>query len=146
MDISDSKKIEETNRALLETSDICFKEIRKNDGPGYTMTFMSAAGKKLLGLNNIEELLGKPYPLDIYPDLAQKQMKEALDKIYLTGKTTQVECEGFDKNGNSIWFLSTISVQRKNVSGQVVSLTIGSQDITEQMTNRVALAKSKEIA
>ena len=146
MDITDTKKAVETNRSLLETSDICFKEVSKNHGPGYTLTFMSTAGSKMLGLNNIEELFGKPYPLDIYPDEPRRAMKEALDLVVRTGEPTQLESQVFDVHGKSKWFRSSLSVQRKNEAGEVVLITIATQDITEQIMTQAALAKSKENA
>ncbi|MGV7222632.1 MAG: ATP-binding protein [Nitrospinales bacterium] len=146
MDVTDTKKAEETSRTLLETTDICLKEIHKNDGPGYTLMFMSPAGRKQLGITDDSELVGKNYPLDIYPEEARKILLDGLDRVVSTGDTTQVECNVFDTKGKSIWFLSNISVQRRNEAGEVVSITVASQDVTEQVLNREALAKSKEIA
>ncbi|MCJ8275062.1 MAG: PAS domain-containing protein, partial [Psychrosphaera sp.] len=80
MDITSTIKSEETNRTLLETTDICLKEIKKNeDGSGFTLMFMSPAGQKQLGISNIESLYGGPYPPDFYPQEPKKALIEALN-------------------------------------------------------------------
>jgi len=145
MDITSKKKIEETNRTLLETSPICLKEISKND-EGYTLTFMSSSGQEQLGITNVEELYGQSYPLDSYPNEAKKLLTEALDKVVKTGESAQVECELVDHHGKALWYLSTFTVQRRNENGEIVSITGASQDVTEKVINQIALAKSKEEA
>jgi PAS domain S-box-containing protein len=144
MDITSTKKAEERNRTLLETTDICLKEIHKNDGPGYTLTFMSPAGQSQLGITTIEEFYGNPYPLDFYPDEAKMALTEGLDRTSRTGETTQVENKLFDSDGNPVWYLSTFTVQRKNADGEVISITGASQNITERVEIQNSLAKAKE--
>lgn len=140
-------KIENINKVLLETADICLKEIHKNDGPGYTLMYLSPAGQKQLGIKNIEQYYGGPYPAEVYPEEASKSTIEALDSLVSTGESTQVECELFDVNGNSVWYLTTYSVQRKNEDGRVVSITGASQNITQRKKDQDALAKyTKELA
>jgi PAS domain S-box-containing protein len=140
-------KIESINKVLLETTDICLKEIHKNDGPGYTLMYLSLAGQKQLGITNIEKYYGGPYPADVYPEEASKVTTEALDRLVSTGKSTQVECELFDVNGNSVWYLTTYSVQRKNEDGRIASITAASQNITQRKKDQDALAKyTKELA
>ena len=142
MDITSTKKTEDINKTLLDTTDICLKEIHKNNSPGYTMIFMSPADQNQLGIVNLEKLYGGPYPPVFFPDEAKTALTEGLDRTARTGKTTQVECELFDNDGNSVWYLSTFSVQRKNEVGEVISITGASQNVTERMLNQVALAKS----
>jgi hypothetical protein len=123
MDITSNKNTEETNRTLLETSPICLKEIHKNDGPGYTLIFMSPAGQKQLHITNTEQIYGKPYPLDFYPTEAKKALTKALDSVINTGESIQVECELVDSHGNPVWYLSTFSPLRKNKAGEVIAIT-----------------------
>jgi signal transduction histidine kinase/CheY-like chemotaxis protein len=146
MDITSNKKTEETNRTLLETSPICLKEIHKNNGPGFTLTFMSPAGQKQLNLANEEQVYGKSYPLDFYPTEAKKAITEAMDNVVNTGKSTQVECKLVDNHGDPVWYLSTFSPLRKNEAGEVIAITGASQNVTEKVVNQAALAKSKEEA
>jgi len=146
MDITSSKKLEETNRALLETSPICLKEILKNEGSGYTLVFMSPAGQKQLQISNVEQIYGKPYPLDIYPDEAKKALTKAMDDVVNTGESIQVECKLVDHQGNPVWYLSTFSPLRKNEAGEIIAITGASQNVTEKVVNQAALAKSKEEA
>ncbi|MBT3510516.1 MAG: response regulator [Nitrospina sp.] len=146
MDITSNKKIEETNRTLLETSPICLKEIHINNGPGYTLMFMSQAGQEQLGITNIEEFLGKPYPPAFFPDKARTAFTKALDSVVSTGESVQVESELVDTHGKPLWYLSTFSVLRKNVDREVISITGASQNVTEKVVNQTALAKSKEEA
>jgi PAS domain S-box-containing protein len=146
MDITSSKKLEETNRALLETSPICLKEIHVNNGQGYTLMFMSPAGQKQLQITNEDQIYGKPYPLDFYPTEAKKALTEAMDNVANTGEATQVECKLVDPNGNPVWYLSTFSPLRRNEAGEIIAITGASQNVTEKVVNQAALAKSKEEA
>lgn len=146
MDITDTKKTEDANTTLLETSNTCLKEICNNDGPGYTLKFMSPAGRRQLGIADVDEIVDGPYPLDNFPDEAKKGLSEALDKVARTGEAAQVECKLYDKEGNALWFLSNFSVQSKNEAGEVVSITGSSQNITELVLSRAAMAQSKEVA
>ncbi|NQZ08874.1 MAG: response regulator [Algicola sp.] len=147
MDITSTIKSEETNRTLLETTDICLKEIQKNvDGSGFTLVFMSSAGQSQLGLSNVESLYGGPYPPDFYPQGPKKTLIEALHYVVDTGKSIQVESELVDLQGQPVWYLSTFSVQRKNEAGEVISITGSSVNVTEKIQSQVNLAKSKEEA
>jgi signal transduction histidine kinase len=143
MDVTSIKQIEETNRTLIETSSICLTEIHKKKGPGYTLAFMSSVGQKQLGITNISEFYGNPYPPHLYPDKARKDLTEALDRVVSNGRAAQVECELIGNNGNSLWYLTTFSVKRKNEAGEVISITGASQNVTERVINQEALAKSK---
>jgi signal transduction histidine kinase/CheY-like chemotaxis protein len=147
VDITTAKHNEESNRILLETTDICLKEIHKNsDGSGYTLMFMSLAGQKQLGIDNIEALYGQPYPLSLHPENEKEPLLNALDQVVSTGDPIQIESKLLDTCGNSIWYLSTFSVQRRNESGEVISITGASQNITEKIQAQMILAKSKEDA
>jgi signal transduction histidine kinase/ActR/RegA family two-component response regulator len=144
--ITKTKLIEERNKMLLETSPVCLKEIHFSDELGYTMMFMSSSGQKLLGIENVEKYYGTPYPLPFYPKKAKELISEALDTLVSTGEPTQVECEVHDTEGNSIWFFSTFTVQSRNESGNVLSITGASHNVTERRRHEEALAKSKEEA
>ncbi len=146
MDITSNKKMEETNRTLLETSPICLKEISKNNGSGYILTYMSPAGQNQLNVTNEEQIYGKSYPFEFYPTEAKKALTKAIDDVVNTGESIQVECKLADLNGNPLWYLSTFSPLRKNEVGEVVAVTGASQNVTEKVVNQVALAKSKEEA
>jgi len=145
MDITDTKKTEDANKTLLETTNTCLKEICKNDGPGYTLKFMSLAGRRQLGITDASEIIDGPYPLDSFPDDAKKCLTEALDKVVRTGEPGQTECRVYDKEGKAHWFLSNFSVQSKNAAGEVKSITGSSQNITELVMHRTELARSNEV-
>ncbi len=147
MDITSAKKNEETNRLLLETTDVCLKEILRNsDDSGYSLKFMSPAGLRQIGISDAKEIYGRAYPIDSYPDKTKKILTETLNQVVTTGETAHVECEVIDAQGNPVWYLSTFSVHRRNDSGRVISLTGASLDITNKRSQEVALAKAKEEA
>jgi len=144
MDITRAKEIEESNKTLLETTPICLKEITKNDGPGYTLRFMSSAGQEQLGIKDLEKLYGGPYPPDFYPDGAKKALIEGMDRVISTGESTQVECEVLDTHGNSVWYLSTFSIHKLNEAGEIESITGSSQNITQRKKAEIQLNEYQE--
>ncbi|MFT4520384.1 MAG: PAS domain S-box-containing protein [Halioglobus sp.] len=146
MDITSSKAVEEANRTLIETSPVCLQEISKNVGPGYTLAMMTPVGEQQLGLSNLSDYFGKPFPSSFYPSKAQKLITEALNKVVQTGESTNVECDFSDLHSKPFWCLLTFTVQRRNEAGEVISITGASQDVTAMAETQIALALSKEEA
>ncbi len=105
---------------------------------------MSAAGVKGLGIEDITQLYGKPYPLDFYPETFRNCMTENLEKVKETGSIITQEGSVCDVEGNVLWFSSTL-VPVINDEGQIEYFLIVSNDITEQKKMEGVLLESEKL-
>lgn len=125
---------EEQSRTWIEHSPICTKIVDLN----YNLQFMSKAGVDALGMDDVTEYYGKPYPFDFYPKAFRDEMSKNLKKAAETGKIVEQEAPVVDLEGNEVWFHSTISPVREN-GKDIDYLMVVSIETTEQNKNRQAL-------
>jgi diguanylate cyclase (GGDEF)-like protein/PAS domain S-box-containing protein len=89
----------------IDHSPICTKIVDLD----FNLQFMSSAGVKSLGMDDVTTYYGKPYPFDFYPQPFRDRMSKNLRKARDTGKVIEQEASVTDINGNELWFHSTIS-------------------------------------
>ncbi len=133
-DITERKKAEHLlresellNRSALENSPVCTKIVDLD----HNLQYMSSAGTQGLGIENITQYYGKPYPFDFYPESFRKTMTENLEKAGKTGEIITQEAAVFDLEKNEVWFHSTI-VPVNNDKDQVEYFLVVSSDISER--------------
>ena len=71
------KMIEKQSRSWLEYSPVCTKIVDLD----YNLQYMSSAGIKGLGIDDITPFYGKPYPFDFYPEPFRNLTVKNLDKV-----------------------------------------------------------------
>jgi len=118
---------EKMSRAWLENSPVCTKIVDLD----FNLQYMSSAGIKDLHIDDITPLYGKPYPFDFYPKSFRDIMSEKMRRVVETGEIVTQEAPVVDKEGNELWFHSTL-VPVNNDEGQLDYLMITSIDITER--------------
>ena len=121
---------EEQSRAWVEYSPACTKIVDLN----FNLQFMSAAGVESLGIDDITEYYGKPYPFEFYPQTFRDEMSKNLIKARDTSNIVKQEAAVMDTNGNNVWFHSTI-VPISESGKQIDYFMVVSIETTEQ--NRV---------
>ena len=90
---------------------------------------MSAAGANDLKIDDVQEYYGKPYPLEFYPESFQSNMTSDLLKVKKTGKTITQEASITDKEGDTLWYRSTlIPLKHDNTVNQIIIVSV---NITE---------------
>jgi PAS domain S-box-containing protein len=133
--VSDKK-----NKTYLENSPACTKIVDLD----LNLQYMSHAGVVGLGIKDVSELYGKPYPLDFYPESFKKIMTGNLKKAIKTGETIEQEAPVVDKKGNPVWFHSTIIPVKENGNKKVEYLMVVSIDTTERNLAEGKLRESEE--
>jgi diguanylate cyclase (GGDEF)-like protein/PAS domain S-box-containing protein len=118
---------EEQSHVWIDHSPVCTKIIDLD----FNLQFMSSAGAKALGMRDVTECYGKPYPFNFYPQSFREEMSENLRKARDTGKVIEQEAAVVDLGGNELWFHSTISPVSEG-SNQIDYLMIVSIDTTAQ--------------
>jgi PAS domain S-box-containing protein len=121
------KENEKRNRAWLENSPVCTKIVDLD----FNLQYMSASGVNGLGIEDITEFYGKPYPLEFYPESFCVPMRANLQKVKDTGQIIEQEAPIVDTEGNELWFHSTV-VPVNDDHGQIEYLIVVSMDITER--------------
>jgi PAS domain S-box-containing protein len=91
-------------RAWLENSPVCSKVL----GPDFDLQYMSSSGLRALGVDDLAQILGKPYPFDFFPESFGGPMLDGLERAKVTGKVVTTEAPMVDTKGNEMWFDSTI--------------------------------------
>lgn len=139
-DITEQKMIqkalfenERRSQAWLENSPVCTKIVDLD----FNLQYMSSYGVKGLGIDDITEYYGKPYPLCFFTDSFKVSMNKVLKKAKKTGKTIIHEDRIIDLKGNELWYYSTI-VPVNDDKGQLDYIMVVSLNTTE----RVQLEKS----
>lgn len=94
----------------IDHSPICTKIVDLD----LNLQFMSTAGVKSLGMDDVKEHYGKPYPFDFFPQSFRDRMSKNLKKARDTGEVIEQEAAVVDVNGNELWFHSTISPVSEN--------------------------------
>jgi PAS domain S-box-containing protein len=133
-DITERKQVEERlrdserrSRAWLENSPVCTKIVDLD----FNLQYMSSAGIKNLHVDDITPFYGKPYPFDFYPKSFRDTMSGNMRRAVETGEVVTQEAPLVDKEGNELWFHSTI-VPVTNDESQIDYLMITSIDTTER--------------
>ena len=116
---------EKMSRAWLDNSPVCTKIVDLD----FNLQYMSSAGVKDLHIDDITPFYGKPYPLDFYPKPFRDTTSENMRRVVKTGEVVTQEAPVVDKEGNELWFHSTIVPVKNNVC-QTDYLIITSLDIT----------------
>jgi PAS domain S-box-containing protein len=124
------KKLEESelkSRAWLENSPACTKIVDLD----FNLQYMSAAGIIGLGIDDVTEFYGKPYPFEFYPDSFRTPMIQNLERVREHGKILTQEAAVVDLEGRELWFHSTL-VPGRNQEGVIDYIIVVSIDITER--------------
>jgi len=130
---------EKRSLAWLESSPVCTKMVDLD----FNLQYMSAAGISGLGVDDITEFYGKPYPFSFYPESFRKLMTKNLEKVRDTSETIEQEGSVVDMNGNELWFHSTL-VPVNDDKGQIDYIIIVSNDTTKRKQVEKALRESKK--
>ena len=145
-DITESKQAEERlrdserrSRAWLENSPVCTKIVDLD----FNLQYMSSAGVKDLHIDDITPFYGKPYPLDFYPKSFQDTMSENMRRVVETGEIVTQEAPVVDKEGNELWFHSTL-IPVNNDEGQLDYLMVTSLDITTRKKREIEIKAINE--
>ena len=145
-DITERKQVEERlrdserrSRAWLENSPVCTKIVDLD----FNLQYMSSAGVKDLHIDDITPFYGKPYPLDFYPKSFQDTMSENMRRVVETGEIVTQEAPVVDKEGNELWFHSTL-IPVNNDEGQLDYLMVTSLDITTRKKREIEIRAINE--
>jgi len=123
-----------TSRALLEGSPVCNKIIDLDS----RLLYMSAAGIKMLKLEDVEPLYGSVYPPHFYTEPARASLTDSLERAKL-GEICDVECPIYSLEGDEVW-LHTTFVPARNDDGDVEYIIACSIDITKRKHAEMGLA------
>lgn len=134
--LRDAKK---RSKDWLEHSPVCTKIVDLD----LKLQYMSEAGVKGLGLSDITEYYGKPYPLDFYPLSFRDQMTETIQSARDSKKTMTQEASVISIKGDEIWFHSTI-MPIYDKDNQLEYFMIVSIDTTERKSAEMKLLKMNE--
>jgi PAS domain S-box-containing protein len=109
----------------------------------FNLQFMSASGVRELGIDDINEFYGKPYPFNFYPDSFKIPMSKNLKKAKETGEIIVQEASVLDVHGNKLWYHSTI-VPVNDDKGQLDYMMVVSLETTERKLAEEALEESEK--
>lgn len=133
------KQSEEERNIWIESSPLCTKVV----GLDFNLQYMSSAGAKILNIEVLSKVYGKPYPFYFFPEsfktLMIKNMKDAIK----TGKNQTLESQANSKKGKKIW-LDSLICPIKDEHGATKYLLISTQDTTERMQAEIELKNHRE--
>ncbi len=121
------EQAERSSRAWLEHSPVCTKIVDLD----YNLQYMSNAGIQAIGIEDITQYYGKPYPPEFYPDEFKSKMLSSLDEVTQTAEIVSVEAPLFDTSGNKLWFHSTL-VPVTDDDGRIDYIIVVSVDTTDR--------------
>lgn len=128
----------------IENSPVCTKILDRD----FNLLFISQAGINDIGLDDISDYYGKPYPFSFYPEESRRGILEALEQVKSTAEPTLLEGSVIDTKGNSLWFESSIA-PLCDASGEMTNLQITSINITalkkHEHTLKLALEDMEEL-
>jgi len=130
--------IEKRGRVWLDHSPVCMKIVDLN----YNLRYMSDAGVQGLGVDDVSDLYGKPYPFDFYPKSFKEEMIGSLDRAKTTGGKVEQEAPVTSLLGEEIWFHSSI-VPVKDDGGEIEYFLVVSSDTTERKQAEESLRESR---
>jgi len=129
------------SRAALEHSPVCTKIVDLD----LNLQYMSRAGIEGLGIDDITDFYGKPYPFDFYPESFRTEMTQNLKRAKEMEEIITQEASVVDTKGNELWFHSTI-VPVNDDQGQMDYLVVVSSDTTERKRAEVTLKSAAQAA
>ncbi len=132
---------ERRSRAYLENSPVCTKIVDLD----FNLQYMSAAGVEALGIDDVTQLYGKPYPFDFYPESFRNLMSKNLNRVKETGEIITQEASVVDTEGNELWFHSTL-VPVNDDHNRIEYIIVVSMETTERKEAEQKLQASKELA
>jgi two-component system cell cycle sensor histidine kinase/response regulator CckA len=132
---------ERRSRAWLENSPACTKIVDLD----LNLRYMSAAGIRVLGIDDISHYYGKPYPFEFYPQSFRDQMTENLERAKETGEIVTQEAAVVDVNGDELWFHSTLVPIDEAGDGHVDYIIVVSLDTTERKRAEAELAQAMKM-
>ena len=128
---------ERKSRIWLEHSPVCTKII----GRDLTLKYMSAAGTVALGIEDITEFYGQPFPLAFYNDAFKTSMKASLVAVLESGTIVKHEGPLVGLNGDTHWYMSTL-VPVTDESGDLDYIIAVSADITDRKAAEAELSNA----
>ena len=129
---------EKQSQIWIEHSPACTKIVDLD----FNLQFMSAAGVGSLGIDDVTEYYGKPYPFDFYPKSFCDEMSKNLRKALDTKEVVEQEAAVVDTDGNEVWFHSTISPVSES-GDKIDYLMVVSLNTTKQNVARKELEHYK---
>ncbi len=129
---------EKQSQVWIEHSPACTKIVDLD----FNLQFMSAAGVGSLGMADVTEYYGKPYPFDFYPKSFCDEMSKNLRKALDTNEVVEQEAAVVDTDGNEVWFHSTISPVSES-GDKIDYLMVVSLNTTKQNVARKELEHYK---
>ena len=124
---------------LLANSPVCHKIVDLD----LNLQYMNAPGFEMLQLEHSDNVYGKPYPFDFFPEAGRHQLEAALKKVVQTQQRADLEGLYCDSKGNGAW-LSHLIVPVKDEKGSLISLAVVTTDITERNRAEEAHRQSEE--
>ena len=119
--------IEKRSRVWLEHSPVCTKIVDLD----FNLRFMSQAGIQGLGIDDVNEFYGKPFPFDFYPQATKDELIGKLQKAKETGNKVESEAPVTNLLGEEVWFYSSI-VPVKDDRGEIEYFVVVSANTTER--------------
>ncbi len=120
----ENKKIAEV---LMANSPVCHKIIDLD----LNLQYMNPPGFEMLQLKVSNDLYGKPYPFDFFPDESRRRLRAELQKTIRLQQRTELEDIYCDSTGNEAWLYHMI-VPIKDEHGSLSSLAVVTSDTTER--------------
>ena len=105
---------------------------------------MSAAGIRQLKIADINELYGKTFPPEFYPEAIRAPLVERLERAK-KGELCFVEAPVLDTDGREVWFDTTF-VPACDEAGQVEFVIVTSVEVSERRRAVDELARAREAA
>jgi len=123
----------------VENSPVCTKIIDSD----FNLQYMSKAGIEKLKIDDITEFYGMPYPLYFYSDSFKVPMKKCLEEVKVSGEILTQEASILDKEGNELWFNSTL-IPINNNQGKLDYFMVVSTETTNRKIAEIKLFESEE--
>ncbi|MDF7825825.1 PAS domain-containing protein [Pontiellaceae bacterium B12227] len=133
------KEAEERTRLWLENSPACTKILDLD----FNLQYMSHAGIAGLGIDDVTDFYGKPYPFSFFPEEAKAKMLANLKKARDTKQIISKEGPVYDIHRNELWFQASI-MPICDEQGDVEYLIVVSVETTERKRAEQQLAEEKE--
>jgi len=133
-------KIEGKSRDWLECSPVCTKIVDLD----FNLQYMSSAGIVGLGIDDVNEYYGKPYPFDFFPEDFKKNMLKNLKKVKATGEVVMGEAAICDLSGNELWFHATL-LPVNDDQGELDYIIVVSINTTERKKLETQLRQSQKM-
>ena len=126
--------------ALLDYTPVCHKVLDLD----FNLHYMNRCGFQMMKLENPDDVYGKPYPFDFFPEDSRKKVLEELERVKQTGLRSDFKCIAKDSQGNEGWFRQSI-VPVKKEDGSLDYLTVVSTDITEEKKRQEERKKAEHL-